>query len=65
MVSALKCRYGLFNRRLELLAGWPRVVKFATLQMVDVHQGTIDGRHLVLPRHTEPGRARTSSFSTN
>lgn len=32
----------------------PRAVleKFATLQMVDVHLPTTDGRHLVLPRHT-------------
>ena len=28
--------------------------KFATLQMVDVHLPTTDGRHLVLPRHTQP-----------
>ena len=34
----------------------PRAVleKFATLQMVDVHLPTTDGRHLVLPRHTQP-----------
>ena len=24
------------------------------MQMVDVHLPTTDGRHLVLPRHTEP-----------
>ncbi len=29
---------------------------FATLQMVDVHLPTTDGRHLVLPRHTRPNR---------
>ena len=28
--------------------------KFAALQMVDVHLPTTDGRHLVLPRHTQP-----------
>ena len=34
----------------------PRAIldKFATLQMVDVHLPTADGRHLVLPRHTQP-----------
>ena len=34
----------------------PRAVldKFAALQMVDVHLPTTDGRHLVLPRHTQP-----------
>ena len=36
----------------------PRAIleKFATLQMVDVHLPTADGRHLVLPRHTQPER---------
>ncbi len=28
--------------------------KFAALQMVDAHLPTTDGRHLVLPRHTQP-----------
>ena len=34
----------------------PRAVleKFAALQMVDVHLPTTDGRHLVLPWHTQP-----------
>ena len=34
----------------------PRAVieAFATIQMVDVHLPTADGRHLVLPRHTKP-----------
>ena len=27
---------------------------FATIQIVDVHLPTTDGRHLVLPRHTRP-----------
>ena len=27
---------------------------FATIQMVDVHLPTTDGRHLVLPRYTKP-----------
>ena len=30
--------------------------KFATLQMLDVHLPTTDGRHLVLPRYTQPQR---------
>ena len=34
----------------------PRAIleKFATLQMVDVHLPTTDGRRLILPRHTQP-----------
>ena len=34
----------------------PRAIleKFSTLQMVDVHLPTADGRHLVLPRRTDP-----------
>ena len=34
----------------------PRAIleKFSTLQMVDVHLPTTDGRHLTLPRHTQP-----------
>lgn len=28
--------------------------KFSTMQMVDVHVPTTDGRHLVLPRHKDP-----------
>ena len=36
----------------------PRAIleKFSTLQMVDVHLPTADGRHLTLPRHTQPTR---------
>ena len=36
----------------------PRAIleKFSTLQMVDVHLPTTDGRHLVLPRRTDPTR---------
>ena len=30
--------------------------KFTTLQMVDIHVPTTDGRHLVLARHTQPDR---------
>ena len=32
------------------------VEKFATLQMVDVHLPTTDGRRVVLPRHTQPNQ---------
>ena len=34
----------------------PRAIleKFSTVQMVDVHLPTADGRHLTLPRHTQP-----------
>ena len=36
----------------------PRAIleKFATIQMVDVHLPTTDGRSLTLPRHTQPTR---------
>jgi transposase len=36
----------------------PRAVleKLSTMQMVDVHLPTTDGRHLILPRHTQPDR---------
>ena len=36
----------------------PRAVleKFATIQMVDVHLPTTDGRHLILPRYTQPNK---------
>ena len=36
----------------------PRAVleKFATMQMVDVHLPITDGRHLILPRYTQPGK---------
>ena len=30
--------------------------QLSTLQMVDVHLPTTDGRHLTLPRHTQPTR---------
>ncbi len=34
----------------------PRAIleKFSTIQMVDVHLPTTDGRRLVLPRYTQP-----------
>ena len=36
----------------------PRAIieAFATIQMVDVHLPTTDGRHLILPRHTRPNK---------
>ena len=36
----------------------PRAIleKFSTMQLVDVHVPTTDGRHLVLPRRTDPTR---------
>ena len=36
----------------------PRAIieAFATIQMVEVHLPTADGRHLVLPRHTRPNK---------
>lgn len=36
----------------------PRAIleKFSTMQMVDVHLPTTDGRYLVLPRYTQPDR---------
>jgi transposase len=30
--------------------------KFSTIQMLDVHLPTTDGRYLILPRHTQPDR---------
>ena len=30
--------------------------KFSTMQMLDVHLPTTDGRYLILPRHTQPDR---------
>lgn len=32
------------------------IEKFSTMQMVDVHLPTTDGRHLILPRYTQPDR---------
>jgi hypothetical protein len=28
--------------------------KFAAVQMIDVHLPTTDGRHVILPRYTQP-----------
>ena len=52
------CLHTTLRARLRPLAGGitPRAVldKFATIQMLDVHFPTTDGRTLVLTRHTEP-----------
>ena len=52
------CLQVTLKHRLRALAPGltPRAVleKFASLQMVDVHLPTTDGRHLILPRYTEP-----------
>ena len=52
------CLHTTLRARLKPLAGGitPRAVldKFATIQMLDVHFPTTDGRTLVLTRHTEP-----------
>ena len=40
----------------------PRAIldKFVTLQILDVHLPTTDGRYLILPRHTQPQREHQS-----
>lgn len=52
------CLQITLKQRLRALAPGltPRAVleKLATLQMVDVHLPTTDGRHLILPRYTQP-----------
>ena len=52
------CLHVTLARRLHALAPelTPRSVleKFATVQMIDVHLPTTDGRELVLTRYTEP-----------
>ncbi len=52
------CLQVTLKHRLRTLAPGltPRAVleKFASLQMVDVHLPTTDGRTLILPRYTEP-----------
>ncbi len=52
------CLQVTLKQRLRALAPGltPRAVfeKFKTMQMVDVHLPTTDGRHIVLPRHTQP-----------
>jgi hypothetical protein len=52
------CLQVTLKQRLRALAPGltPRAVleKFSALQMVDVHLPTTDGRHLILPRYTQP-----------
>lgn len=52
------CLQVTLKQRLRALAPGltPRAVleKFSTIQMVDVHLPTTDGRHLILPRYTQP-----------
>jgi transposase len=52
------CLQITLKQRLRVLAPGltPRAVleKLATLQLVDVHLPTTDGRHLILPRYTQP-----------
>ena len=52
------CLQVTLKHRLRALAPGltPRAVleKFTAMQMVDVHLPTTDGRHLVLPRYTQP-----------
>jgi hypothetical protein len=54
------CLSVTLRQRLRGVAGglMPRVVfeKFATVQMLDVHLPTLDGRELLLTRHTEPNQ---------
>ncbi len=52
------CLQVTLKQRLRALAPGltPRAVleKFSAIQMVDVHLPTTDGRHLILPRYTQP-----------
>ena len=54
------CLLVTLKQRLRPLAPGltPRAVleKFCAMQMIDVHLPTTDGRHLILPRHTQPDR---------
>lgn len=54
------CLQVTLKQRLRALAPGltPRAVldQLATIQMVDVHLPTTDGRYLVLPRYTQPDR---------
>jgi hypothetical protein len=54
------CLQVTLKQRLRALASGltPRAAleKFATIQMLDVHLSTTDGRTLVLTRYTEPGK---------
>ena len=52
------CLHVTLRRRLHKLAPGltPRAVleKFKTIQMIDVHLPTTDGRTVILPRYTQP-----------
>jgi hypothetical protein len=52
------CLMATMKKRLEVLAPGltPRAVlqKLATIQMIDVHLPTVDGRRLIMPRYTQP-----------
>lgn len=54
------CLQVTLKQRLRALAPGltPRAVldKLSTMQMVDVHLPTTDGRHIILPRYTKPDR---------
>jgi hypothetical protein len=54
------CLQVTLKQRLRALAPGltPRAVleKFKAIQMVDVHLPTTDGRHIVLPRYTQPNK---------
>ncbi len=54
------CLQVTLKQRLRALAPGltPRAVfeKLKTMQMVDIHLPTTDGRHIILPRHTQPER---------
>jgi hypothetical protein len=52
------CLMATLKKRLEVLAPGltPKAVleKLATVQMIDVWLPTVDGRHLIMPRYTQP-----------
>lgn len=52
------CLMATLKKRLEVLAPGlaPKAVleKLATIQMIDVWLPTVDGRHLIMPRYTQP-----------
>jgi hypothetical protein len=54
------CLHVTLRRRLHKLAPGltPRAVleKFKTIQVIDVHLPTTDGRTVILPHHTQPER---------
>jgi len=54
------CLHVTLGQKCKALASGltPRAVlqKFAGVQMVDVHLPTTDGRHIILPRYTQPNK---------